>query len=151
MEPPYESRNAIIRGVLSAGALVLLTTGAIFTIIGLVDFFGAFSGHGRPTKFWCLFVGLPLLSLGGFCFKAAFLRTITGYVAGEAAPIVRDTVDYVAKGLSPTLRNLADAESQTDGQQDPAERLRNLEALRQEGLISESEYATKRQDILSEI
>jgi hypothetical protein len=151
MQPPYESRNSALRNIFRGAALILLPTGAVFAAVGLVDFFGAFSGHGFPTKFWCVFVGLPMLAFGTFCFKAGFLRTITGYVAGEAAPVVRDTVEYVADGLRPTLRNLADDARQGDHGSDPAHRLRNLDALKQEGLISESEYASKRLEILKEL
>ena len=116
-----------------------------------MDFFAAFAGQGFPTKFWCLFIGMPLLALGMICFKAGFLRKITGYVAGEAAPAVRDTVEYVAEGLKPHLRSAPEDGSLDRSPKAPAERIRQLEELKKQGMISESEYALKREEILRQL
>lgn len=146
MEPPFETQNSIIRNILRVGAILALPAGAIFSAIGLIDFFGAFSGQGFPTKFWCVFIGFPLLALGSFCFKAGFLRAVTGYVAGESAPAVREAVEYVAEGLAQSPR------STTGGSRpDPAERMKKLEELRRQGLITDAEYSEKRQQILLEL
>lgn len=146
MQPPYESQNSVFRNLFRVGAVVFLPTGAIFSAIGLIDFFGAFSGHGFPTKFWCVFVGFPMLGLGTFCFKAGFLRTIAGYVTGEASPVIKDTVEYVANGLlqkPPT--------PEPTNQTDPVTRIQQLDELKNRGLISDAEYASKRNEILKEI
>jgi len=131
--------------------VIFLPVGAIFAGIGFIDFFGAFFGGGFPTKFWCAFVGLPMLAFGIFCFKVGFLRTISGYVAGETAPVVRDTVSYVADGLKPAMRSMVDDLRQTPLHSDPAERMQHLEDLKEQGLISDAEYTSKRQEILKEI
>ena len=146
MQPPYESQNSTFRSLFRAGAVVFLPTGAIFAAVGLIDFFGAFSGHGFPTKFWCVFVGFPMLAFGTFCFKAGFLRRITGYVAGEAAPVVKDTIEYVSDGFL-QRRTI----SNTSRESDPVTRMQKLEQLMNQGLISESEYSSKRAEILKEI
>jgi len=146
MQPPYESENSIFRNLFRAGAMIFLPTGAIFTAIGLIDFFGSFSGHGFPTKFWCVFIGFPMLALGTFCFNAGFLRRITGYVAGEVAPVVKDTVEYVADSLM-----LTGSSSKATRPDDPATRMQMLDELKNRGMISESEYSTKRDEILKEI
>lgn len=146
MQPPYEYQNSVFRNLFRVGAVIFLPLGAIFAAIGLIDFFGAFSGHGFPTKFWCVFVGFPMLAFGAFCFKAGFLRAITGYVAGEASPVIKDTVEYVADGfLQKTSKPGAPS------QNDPATRMQQLDELKNRGLISEVEYASKRNEILKEI
>ena len=123
--------------------MIFLPTGAIFAAIGLIDFF---AGHGFPTKFWCVFIGFPMLALGTFCFNAGFLRRITGYVAGEVAPVVKDTVEYVADSLMHTRSS-----SKATRPDDLATRMQMLDELKNRGMISESEYSTKRDEILKEI
>lgn len=131
--------------------MIFLPIGAVFTAVGFIDFFGAFAGGGFPTKFWCAFVGLPMLAFGTFCFKAGFLRTITGYVAEEAAPAIRDTAACIADGLKPSPHSTADNSHRARHENEPAERMRNLEELKKQGMISDSEYMSKRQEILEEI
>jgi hypothetical protein len=87
-----------------------------------------------------------MLAFGTFCFKAGFLRTITGYVAGEAAPVVKDTFEYVAAGLLQHGPN-----SKALSQSDPVTRMQQLDDLKNRGMISESEYFSKREEILKEI
>lgn len=87
-----------------------------------------------------------MLAFGTFCFKAGFLRRISGYVAGEAAPVVKDTLEYVANGLlQPRVI------SQATNECDPVTRMQQLDELKNRGLISETEYSTKREEILKEI
>lgn len=109
------------------------------------------SQAGFPTNFFYAFIGLPMLAVGAFCFKAGFLRRISGYVAGEAAPVVKDTVHYVADGLV-TRTDVDDDEDRDDSvrEHDPVERMRTLEQLLKQGMISETEYASKRAEILDE-
>ena len=151
MQPPYEPTNSIIRTIFRVAALILLPLGVIFSAVGILDFFSAFSGHGFPTRFWCVFVGFPMLGLGTFCFKAGFLRTISGYIAGEAAPVAKDTIEYIAQEMRPTIRAINADIHETGDSSDPAERLKQLESLKTEGLISEQEYSDKRAKILNEI
>jgi hypothetical protein len=148
MNAPYEDQNSTFRTLFRIGAMIMIPVGAIFLLIGLIDFFGAFSGHGFPTKFWCTFVGIPLLAFGTFCFKAGFLRTITGYVAGEAAPAIRDTAAFVAEGLR---ADVGAAPYRLHNENNPVERMKKLDELRKHGLISQSEYSLKRESILKEI
>lgn len=148
MNAPYEDQNSTFRTLFRIGAVIMIPVGAIFSLIGLIDVFGAFTGHGFPTKFWCAFVGFPLLTFGTFCFKAGFLRTITGYVAGEAAPVIRDTAAYVTEGLRADIG--AEPYRRHD-ENNPVERMKKLDELWKHGLISQSEYSSKRESILKEI
>ncbi|MCC5847365.1 MAG: SHOCT domain-containing protein [Verrucomicrobia bacterium] len=151
MKPPYEERNEKFRNTLRAIGFVLLPIGGVFAAIGLIDFFTAFGGSRMPTKFWCLFVGLPLVAFGVMCLQAGFLRTISGYVAGESAPVAKDTLQYVGEGMRPTIRNIANDLRGTPPEGDVATRMKTLEELRKNELISEAEYADKRAEILKHI
>lgn len=150
MKPLYEEHNRPIRSGLRALGFVLLPVGGIFVLIGLVDFFSAMGRFGGPpTKFWCLFVGMPLVAAGSWCLKAGFLRTIGTYVAGESVPIVTESARYAARELKPEVRELARA-----GREDGAsavERMKQLEELKRSGLISDAEYAEKRAEILGKL
>ena len=150
-QPPYENQNAGIRIALRVIGFIILPAGALFAAIGLIDFFSAFGSFHPPTKFWCAFVGLPLIGLGIACLKAGYLRAIGGYVAGETAPVATDTLKYVSDELRPSIRDLARDIRGTDGDHDPVARMKHLEELKTSGLISGSEYSEKRAKILGEI
>jgi len=151
MKPPYENRNEKFRGILRTTGFILLTIGVLFFAVGVIDFFAAFAGPGMPTKFWCLFVGIPLIAFGLMCLKAGFLRTITGYVAGESAPVAKDTIQYVAQGIRPSIRDIASDVQTAKPKRDAATRMQELQKLRENGLIAESEYSAKRAEILKHI
>ena len=103
-----------IRSVLRVLGPLVLLAGLIFTIIGFVSFFSSFgsafdgfgsgpglpghSGFGPPRYFWCAFVGLPLMAVGGYMSAAGFAGTILRYVSSEASPVGKDTFNYMAKG-----------------------------------------------------
>ena len=80
--------------------VLLVGVGVIFMAVAAVDFFSGFNDFdaGPPTKFWMFFVGIPLLAVGGWCVQAGFMGAAARYTAGELAPPVRDTMDYVGIG-----------------------------------------------------
>lgn len=89
--------------------VTLAVLGLLFTATGFVSFFTAFGTFEPPRYFWCAFVGLPLLGVGlGIC-QFAFLGSFSRFVAGEAAPVQRDTFNYLAEGTQPGVRSLARA------------------------------------------
>ena len=94
-EPGY-SRQSSIRFVFRVTAVVVLALAAYFLFVGLADFFSA--DEAAPTKFWMLFVGLPLLAVGGWLAMAGFGGAAARYVAGEGAPVTRDSLDYLTHG-----------------------------------------------------
>ena len=53
------------RSFLRVAGLVIALVGLIFLIIGVASFFSSFGGGGSPRLFWCSFVGMPLLFVGG--------------------------------------------------------------------------------------
>lgn len=97
------------RSVLRVAGPVIAIVGLIFAAVGLIDFFGAFGGGGFPTKFWCLFVGLPLIGIGVGITKFAYLGTVLRYMAGESAPVGKDVFNYMAEGTAPGVRTAARA------------------------------------------
>lgn len=151
MQGSYENQNSGFRNILRVIGFMILPIGVIFAAIGLIDFFAAFGGHGFPTKFWCVFVGFPLVGLGVACLKAGFLRAIGGYVASETAPVAVDTLKYVSHELRPTMRNIATDLHENSTDADPVTRMKYLEALKTSGLISEAEYTQKRTEILTKL
>jgi len=106
LDPRHSAKRDFLRVV---GPLVF-GLGLVFTIIGLVSFFSAFGNFGGPPKyFWCAFIGIPLMGLGGALCKFAFLGAVGRYVAGETAPVARDTFNYVADGTKEGIRDVAGA------------------------------------------
>lgn len=89
---------------------LLTGVGGVFTAIGLVSFFGSMATMGGPPQyFWCAFVGLPLLGCGTALLKYAYRGAIGRYIAGEDAPVVVDTLNYVASETRPAVHAISTA------------------------------------------
>lgn len=151
------SGHAANRSLLRGLGLLMVVTGGLFALVGFVDFFAGFGAHRAPTKFWCLFVGMPLVGVGVSLLKMGYLGAVTRYVAAETVPVARDSAVEVAEGLRPTIRDIAadlrgtDSVAAASPQADPAARLARLEKLRADGLITEREHAEQRARILGEL
>lgn len=147
----HEGNRALLRGA----GIVLVVVGGIFALVGGVDFFSSFGSFHAPTKFWCLFVGMPMIGFGSMLLKMGYLGAVSRYVAEETVPVVRDSAVDVAEGLRPTIRDIASdlrsagrVEPKTD---EPAVRLARVDKLRADGLISDAEHAEQRARILREL
>lgn len=77
---------------------VILLVGLGFVVVGFVDFFGSMNSFRGPEKFWMLFVGLPVLFVGGALTQAGYAGTAARYVAGETMPVVKDSATYLSDG-----------------------------------------------------
>ena len=82
--------------------------GLIFLIVGMVSFFTAFGGGGPPWLFWCCFVGIPLLFVGGVMCMFGFMGGLARYTAavGEMCDTCEPAglcfqVDCPLRGVSP--------------------------------------------------
>lgn len=84
--------------------LLVTIIGGIFTLIGFVSFFTAFGSFGTPDYFWCAFIGLPLLGVGTSLMRYGYMGAVSRYVAGEVAPVVKDTVNYFASGTEEAVQ-----------------------------------------------
>jgi len=101
--------HATIRGVLRITGPVVVVIGLIFTITGMVSFFASIGTFEPPRYFWCAFVGLPLVAFGVGITQYAFMGRMFRYVAGETAPVAKDTFNYLAKGTQQGVRTMARA------------------------------------------
>ena len=99
-----------IRTVLQVVGPTIALLGLAFIVIGFGSFFAAFGNHdGPPRYFWCAFIGMPLLGVGLMISKFAFLGRVSRYVAGETAPVAKDTFNYLADGTQKGVRTVAAA------------------------------------------
>jgi hypothetical protein len=105
IDPRHKETRALLR---VAGPGVVLV-GLIFTIIGMGSFFSSFGSFQPPRYFWCAFVGLPLVGLGGALCKFAFMGAVGRYMANEVAPVGKDVVNYMAEGTKDAVRDVAAA------------------------------------------
>jgi hypothetical protein len=98
-----------VRKVLRTGGPALIGVGLILMIIGFASFFGSFSGPGMPNYFWCAFLGMPVLFVGIVMTKWGYLGAAYRYVAGETAPVLKDTANYIGEGIQPGVKAVAKA------------------------------------------
>ena len=91
-QPGY-SRQSSMRFMFRVAAVVGLGLALYFLALGLSDFVTS----DEPQKFWMLFVGLPMLAVGGWLAMAGFGGAVARYAAGEGAPVARDSLDYLTR------------------------------------------------------
>ena len=87
----------------------LLLIGAALIIVALVSFFTAMSQHRPPEYFWCFFAGVPIIGIGGALTQFGYIGWFLRYLATEAAPVQKDTFNYVAQGIRPGVKDLVQA------------------------------------------
>ena len=85
------------RSVFRVVGFVLLAVALYFIVTALREFF-TLQDFEEPTKFWMLFVGLPLLAVGAWCLQAGFMGVAARYAAGEGAPVLKDSAAYLTDG-----------------------------------------------------
>jgi hypothetical protein len=108
IDPQHDDIRALLRLV---GPLIVLL-GLVFTLIGVGSFFSSFGTFQPPRYFWCAFIGLPLLGVGGSICKFAFMGAVSRYIADEVAPVGKDVVNYMADGTQEAVRTVAAAVSE---------------------------------------
>tara|TARA_R100000027_G_scaffold52103_3_gene40860 strand:+ start:38520 stop:38981 length:462 start_codon:yes stop_codon:yes gene_type:complete len=150
INPNHQNQRNVLRVV----GPTILVVGLGFIAVGMISFFSAFSGNGRPQYFWCMFVGMPLLFVGLVLCKFAFMGKVARYAAGELAPVGKDTFNYMAsetqEGFSNLSRAVYEGVQQSKGDS-IADRIRKLEGLKQSGLITEEDFEEQKDRILSEL
>jgi len=98
-----------VRNVLRVVGPIVALTGLVFIIVGVVSFFSAFGGSGRPEYAWCPFVGMPLLFVGAVLSSLGYMGKLARYQAGEIAPVGKDTFNYMADGTQEGVKTVARA------------------------------------------
>ena len=97
------------RSFLRITGLVVASVGLIFLIIGMASFFSAFGGGGSPRLFWCCFVGMPLLFVGGVMCVFGFRGSVARYTAAEQVPVATDAINDLAEGTQGAVKTVARA------------------------------------------
>lgn len=106
------------RSILRIIGPVILVIGILLTIVGIGGFiFGAISSFdsgpsfdGPPDAFklfFLAFLGLPMIGIGAMITKVAYFGAIARYVASEAAPVAKDTTNYMLDGTKDAIGGLA--------------------------------------------
>lgn len=98
-----------IRRTLRRAGIVTLILGGLLTLTGIGSFFASVESLGPPRFFWCVFLGMPLLFVGGAMTMFGFLGAIQRYVAGESAPVAKDVVNYMGENIQPGVKSIAKA------------------------------------------
>jgi RNA polymerase subunit RPABC4/transcription elongation factor Spt4 len=108
-EEKIDAGHTGLRNVFRILGPVIAVTGLIFIVVGLVSFFSAFGGFEPPRYFWCAFIGMPTLFVGLLLCKLGYMGKVARYVAGEIAPVGKDTINYMAKGTREGVKTVAQA------------------------------------------
>ena len=151
INPGHQNQRSFLKVV---GPL-LLVVGIGFMAVGIISFFSTFGSFGSsPKYFWCCFVGMPIMAVGGVMTKFAYMGKVARYSAAELAPVAKDAFNYLAKesseGISDIAQTLKKSSSQ-NGLEDVESRIAKLEELRRKDIINDEDYEEQKDRILSEI
>ncbi|HNU99781.1 MAG: hypothetical protein KA191_09440 [Verrucomicrobia bacterium] len=102
-------RHTATRTFLRVAGLLLGSTGLVFLIIGLSSFFAAFGGSGSPRLFWCCWVGIPLLFVGGVMCLFGFMGAVARYTAAEQVPVAAAAISDLASGTQDAVKTVSRA------------------------------------------
>ena len=91
---------------------VILGIAILLMIVAGVDFFRAFGGSEPPRLFWCFFLAVPMLFVGGVMVQFGYAGKVARYMAQEMAPVGKDTFNYVADGTQEGVKTVAAAVGQ---------------------------------------
>jgi hypothetical protein len=108
-ENKIDPKHGTSRTILRMLGPTITGIGLLFIVIGAGSFFSSFGSFEPPRYFWCIFLGLPLLFLGVVMCMFGFLGSFARYVAGEAAPVQKDTFNYLAEGTKEGVKTIATA------------------------------------------
>ncbi len=87
---------------------VVLGLGLFLIVIAFVDFFLAFGAK----LFWCFFLAMPLIFVGGVMCQFGYAGKVARYMAQEMAPVSKDTFNYLADGTQEGVKTVAAAVGQ---------------------------------------
>ena len=108
INPGHSGTRSLLR-IIGPSVLVI---GLMFMVVGLGSFFSSFGTFEPPRYFWCCLVGMPMIAVGMAISRFAFLGAVSRYVAGEVAPVGKDTFNYMATGTKDGVRAIAGAISE---------------------------------------
>jgi hypothetical protein len=102
-------RHSSIRAILRVGGPVVAGLGLVFTVIGFGSLLAAIGSFEPPRYFWCAFIGMPLMFVGGSMCMFGFLGDFQRFVAGESAPVAKDVFNYMGENVQPGIKAVAKA------------------------------------------
>lgn len=105
INPDHQQQRESIRLI----GKIVLSVGILLSVIGFGSFFSSFGSFEPPRYFWCALLGLPMVGIGSALLKAGYLGAISRYFAQEAAPVGKDTFNYMATETRPGVRATASA------------------------------------------
>ena len=88
---------------------IVMGFGGLLIVTGIINLIIAIANEDVPWLFWCIVLGIPTLGVGGMITQFAFIGAVTRYVAGESAPVGKDTFNYMAKETQPGVRDITTA------------------------------------------
>lgn len=98
-----------VRDVLRVVGPVVLGLGAILVVIGIGSFFSSIGSFEPPKYFWCAFLGMPMIFVGGVMTSYGYMGAMLRYQVGEAAPVGKDAFNYMADGTKGGVKTMASA------------------------------------------
>jgi hypothetical protein len=119
----------------------VLLSGALVALLLLSRYF-ALSRAGLPLG-WMLYLGLPI-TVGGVLFALRLINLGAGWGA-------KDVHHHVGATARPIAFSQPQPQPQPPAPAPVSERLRQLEALRAAGAISDAEYGARRVRIIAEL
>jgi hypothetical protein len=108
-ETKIDPKHASTRLVLRTLGPVLAGAGLLLVVVGFGSFFSSFGTPEPPRYFWCAFLGIPLLFVGGALCMFGFMGAYFRYFFGEAAPVQKDAFNYLAEGTKGGVKTFATA------------------------------------------
>lgn len=89
--------------------MLVAAVGLLLALIGIAGCFSACGGSGPPRFFWCCFLGMPLLSIGGVLCLFGFLGAVARYTAAEQVPVATEAIGDIAEGTQGAVQTVARA------------------------------------------
>jgi hypothetical protein len=112
-----DSSHKTIRDSLRIIGPIVLAVGLISIVIGVVSFINFFSSgssgfdseFGPLRPFLCVAFGMFVTVVGALICQFGFMGAFYRYFAGEAAPVGKDVINYMADGTQDAVRTIATA------------------------------------------
>lgn len=101
MDRKYIKGHPKVRIALRIIGFITLAIGLSLMIIAEVNFF-----NGNMSLFFMNFIGAPFVFIGAVCLMYGFMRTVSGYVAGETTPVISESVNYIYDGIKKSYKKV---------------------------------------------
>jgi hypothetical protein len=88
---------------------VLAGLGLVLVTVGVGGFFSTSGPFTSKPATWPVFLGIPLLFVGVALCLMGFMGTFFRSFFGEAAPVQKDTFNYLAEGMKGSVKTVTTA------------------------------------------